>query len=180
MAELKARLQADLARRSRRRETTRMAALRMALAAVTTEEVAGDVARELSDAEVQKVLTREVKKRKEAAEAFAGAGRAEQRAGRAGRGRGADRTTCPRSSPTTSWRRWSPRPSRRSPTQLGEAPGQRQMGQVMKAANAKVAGRAEGGRVAAVGARQAPGLTGQTNERGGVPDGTPPSSCQGS
>ena len=33
--------------------------------------------------------------------------------------------------------------------QLGAPPAQRQMGQVMKAANAKVAGRAEGGRVAA-------------------------------
>ena len=41
MADLKARLQADLASAIKSRETTRMAALRMALAAVTTEEVAG-------------------------------------------------------------------------------------------------------------------------------------------
>ena len=78
MADLKARLQADLASAIKSRETTRMAALRMALTAITTEEVAGDEARELSDAEVEKVLAREVKKRREAAEAFAGAGRAEQ------------------------------------------------------------------------------------------------------
>ena len=78
MAELKARLQADLTTAIKGRESTRMAALRMALAALTTEEVAGDVARELSDDEVQKVLTREVKKRKEAAEAFAGGGRPER------------------------------------------------------------------------------------------------------
>ncbi|HKO20826.1 MAG TPA: GatB/YqeY domain-containing protein, partial [Acidobacteriaceae bacterium] len=76
MADLKARLQADLAAAIKARGTTRMAALRMALTAITNEEVAGDEARELSDAEVQKVLTREVKKRREAAEAFAGAGRA--------------------------------------------------------------------------------------------------------
>ena len=42
----------------------------MALAAVTTEEVAGKAARELSDDEVVKVLAREAKKRREAAEAF--------------------------------------------------------------------------------------------------------------
>ena len=55
--------------------------LRMVLAAVGNEEVAGDTARELSDDEVMRVLTREVRKRKEAAEAFQGAGRAEQAAG---------------------------------------------------------------------------------------------------
>src|SRR5262245_54885404 len=77
MADLKARLRADLAAAIKARETTRMAALRMALTSVTNEAVAGDEARERSDAEVEKVLAREVKKRREAAAAFAGAGRAE-------------------------------------------------------------------------------------------------------
>ena len=49
----------------------------MTLAAITTEEVAGAEARELSDDEVQRVITRETKKRREAAEAFDQAGRTE-------------------------------------------------------------------------------------------------------
>src|ERR1700743_1198447 len=80
MAELKARLRADLTAAMKARDTRTTGVLRMALAAVGTEEVAGDQARELSDAEVLRVLTREVRKRKEAAEAFGGAGRAEQAA----------------------------------------------------------------------------------------------------
>lgn len=148
MAELKARLQADLAAAIKNRESVRMASLRMALAAVTTEEVSGDTARELSDAEVQRVLTREVKKRKEAAEAFAGAGRAEQAQAEQDEAAvlaeylpaqlGDDELEALVAEAVTE-----------VTEQLGAPPGQRQMGQVMKAANAKVAGRAEGGRVAA-------------------------------
>lgn len=148
MAELKARLQTDLATAIKGRETTRMAALRMALAAVTTEEVAGDTARELSDAEVQKVLTREVKKRKEAAEAFAGAGRAER--AQAEQDEAAVLTDyLPKQLTDDELESIVAEAFAEVTAQLGEAPGQRQMGQVMKAANAKIAGRAEGGRVAA-------------------------------
>ena len=148
MAELKARLQTDLATAIKGRETTRMAALRMALAAVTTEEVAGDTARELSDAEVQKVLTREVKKRKEAAEAFAGAGRAER--AQAEQDEAVVLTGyLPRQLADDELESIVAEAVAEVTAQLGGAPGQRQMGQVMKAANAKVAGRAEGGRVAA-------------------------------
>ena len=57
-----------------------MRTLRMALTSITTEEVAGASARELSDAEIMKVLTREARKRREAAEAFGAAGRDEQAA----------------------------------------------------------------------------------------------------
>src|SRR5689334_8799492 len=60
------------------RDELRTATLRMALAAVSAEEVAGKEARELSDDEVQAVLRREAKKRREAADAFAEAGRAQQ------------------------------------------------------------------------------------------------------
>ena len=49
----------------------------MALSAVTNAEVAGTEARELDDDEVTRVLVSEAKKRREAAEAFAGAGRDE-------------------------------------------------------------------------------------------------------
>src|SRR5690242_21893977 len=64
----------------RARDQVRMRALRMALTSITNEEVAGTSARDLSDEEIVKVLTREAKKRREAAEAFGAAGRDEQAA----------------------------------------------------------------------------------------------------
>ncbi|MGS0687485.1 GatB/YqeY domain-containing protein [Nakamurella sp. GG22] len=77
---LKGRLRADLTTAMKARDTLTTGTLRMALAAVTTAEVAGSTAKELTDTEVQAVLAKEVRKRAEAAEAFAGAGRAEQAA----------------------------------------------------------------------------------------------------
>jgi hypothetical protein len=77
MPELKSRLQSDLNQAMKSRDQLRTATLRMTLAAITTEEVAGAQARELSDDEVQRVITRETRKRREAAEAFDQAGRAE-------------------------------------------------------------------------------------------------------
>jgi uncharacterized protein YqeY len=78
MTALKEKLQADLSTAMKARDEVRIRTLRMALTAVTNEEVAGKSARELSDDEVVKVLTREAKKRREAAEAFAQAGRDQQ------------------------------------------------------------------------------------------------------
>ena len=77
---LKARLRADLTASMKARDTLTTGTLRMALAAVTNAEVSGTIAKELSDTEVLAVLGKEVRKRAEAAEAFAGAGRAEQAA----------------------------------------------------------------------------------------------------
>ncbi|MGH3265511.1 MAG: GatB/YqeY domain-containing protein, partial [Trebonia sp.] len=77
MPELKARLRADLSVAIKSRDELRTATLRMALTAISTEEVAGKAARELSDAEVARVLTREAKKRRESAEAFDAGGRTE-------------------------------------------------------------------------------------------------------
>jgi hypothetical protein len=77
MSTLAERLRADLTSAMKQRDELRVATLRMALTAVTTEQVAGTVARELSDDEVVAVLTRESKKRREAAEAFEAAGRPE-------------------------------------------------------------------------------------------------------
>src|ERR1700744_6739571 len=88
MAELKERLRTDLSAAMRARDQVRMRTLRSALTAITNEEVAGHAARELSDDEVMKVLTREAKKRREAAEAFGSAGRGDQAAGREARGGG--------------------------------------------------------------------------------------------
>lgn len=73
----KSTLRDDLTSAMRARDEVRTATLRMALTAVTNEEVAGTTARELSDDEVTGVLVREAKKRREAAEAFDGADRPE-------------------------------------------------------------------------------------------------------
>jgi len=80
VAELKERLRSDLNAAMRARDQVRMRTLRMALTSITNEEVAGAAARDLSDDEIVKVLTREARKRREAAEAFAAAGRDEQAA----------------------------------------------------------------------------------------------------
>lgn len=148
MAELKAKLRSDLTAAMKAQDKARMAALRMALSAITTEEVAGDAARELTDDEVQKVLAREVKKRKEAAEAFAGAGREERAA--AERAEGEVLTEyLPAQLDDEELGALVADAVEEVAMQLGATPGPRHMGQVMKVANAKVAGRAEGARVAA-------------------------------
>lgn len=77
MPPLKARLRSDLNQAMKSRDELRTATLRMTLAAITTEEVAGAAARELSDDEVQRVITRETRKRREAADAFDQGGRPE-------------------------------------------------------------------------------------------------------
>src|SRR5215471_4262152 len=78
--ELKEQLRTDLNAAMRARDQVRMRTLRMALTSITNEEVSGDTARELSDDEIVKVLTREAKKRREAADAFTSAGREDQAA----------------------------------------------------------------------------------------------------
>lgn len=79
-ATLKARLRADLTTAMKARDSVTVGTIRMALAAITTAEVSGTAAKELTDTEVMAVLGKEIRKRAEAAEAFAGAGRAEQAA----------------------------------------------------------------------------------------------------
>jgi uncharacterized protein YqeY len=78
MPELKARLRSDLTESIRGRDDVRTATIRMVLTAVTNAEVAGAEARELSDDEVLALLTKEAKKRREAADAYRGAGRGDR------------------------------------------------------------------------------------------------------
>jgi uncharacterized protein YqeY len=140
---LKAQLRSDLTSAMKARDELRSATIRMALTAITNEEVAGAVARELSDDEVVKVLGREAKKRKEAAEAFAGAGRAEQAAREVAEGEVLAAYL----------------PAQLSDEELhalvdaavaeSGAEGPRAMGAVMKVLTPRVAGRADGSRVAA-------------------------------
>jgi len=71
---LKEKLQSDLTESMRNRDEIRSSTLRMILTAIKNEEVSGKEARNLSDAELITVLSRESKKRREAAEAFDQAG----------------------------------------------------------------------------------------------------------
>ena len=80
MSELKDRLRADLTTAMKSRDELRTATLRMVLAAVSAEEVAGKEARELSDDDILGVLSTEAKRRREAATAFAEGGREEMAA----------------------------------------------------------------------------------------------------
>ncbi|GAA3231533.1 GatB/YqeY domain-containing protein [Dactylosporangium siamense] len=140
---LKERLESDLREAMKARDELVTSTLRMAITAVRNAEVAGKAARELSDEEILSVLTKEAKKRREAAEAFAGAGREAQ----AAKERAEEEVL-----------------AGYLPAQLSDEEvagivrdalaaaglsGMASMGQAMKAAQAAVAGRAEGGRVAA-------------------------------
>jgi uncharacterized protein YqeY len=80
MSALKEKLQSDLNAAIKSRSTVVAETIRMVLSAITNEEVAGKEKRELSDADVVTVLTREAKKRREAAEAFENGGRADRAA----------------------------------------------------------------------------------------------------
>lgn len=144
MAALKDRLQSDLRAAMKARDDVRRRTLRMVLTAVTTEEVAGEASRELTDDEVLTLIGREAKRRREAAEAFTGGGRADL----------AERE-----------REEGVVLAAYLPAQLGDeelgavvdqaitetgASSPRDMGAVMKAVLARVGSGAEGGRVAAL------------------------------
>jgi uncharacterized protein YqeY len=77
MSALKDRLRSDLTASIKARDELRSSTIRMVLSAITNAEVAGKEARELSDDDVIGVLSTEAKKRREAATAFADAGRTE-------------------------------------------------------------------------------------------------------
>src|SRR6187549_3518606 len=91
MGTLKDRLNDDLRTAMKGRDELTTSTLRMALSAVRNAEVSGTEARSLSDDEVTAVLTKEAKKRREAATAFADAGRTEQAAKESAEGEILDR-----------------------------------------------------------------------------------------
>ena len=80
MSTLKDRIRTDLTAAMKARDEVRSSTLRMVLAAITNAEVAGKVAKTLTDEEVIGVLSTEAKKRREAATAFEDGGRAEMAA----------------------------------------------------------------------------------------------------
>ena len=140
---LKATLQQDLTAAMRAKDKVRAGTLRMTLSAVTTEEVAGKQARELSDDEVLRVITKEAKKRREAAEAYTGASRPELAAQEE-----AELEVLETYLPAQLSDAELDELARAAVAESG-ATDMRGMGQVMKVLQPRVAGRAEGGRVAA-------------------------------
>jgi uncharacterized protein YqeY len=148
MAELKDRLRTDLTAAMKSRDKLRTATLRMLLSAIKNEEVSGKEPRELTDAEVIKVLAKEAKKRAESAEIYTQNGRGELAANEHAEARVIDE--------------YLPTPLTEAELvdvvdtaiaqvaeETGEAPGIKQMGLVMKAANAIAAGKADGSRLSA-------------------------------
>ncbi len=146
--ELKARIRADLTASMKARDAPRTGTLRMALAAIGNAEVAGATAKELTDPEVVAVLGKEIKKRHEAAEVYAGAGRQEL----------ADTELAE----VGVLSEYVPAPLTDAElgdlvaaaladvgASTGQPPTMRQMGLVIKAAQAAAAGRADGSRIAA-------------------------------
>jgi uncharacterized protein YqeY len=146
MAELKSRLRADLTQSMKAQDKLRTATLRMLLAAIQTEEVSGKQAKELSDDDIIKVLGRESRKRGEAAEIYTQNGRGELAATEHAEARIIDE--------------YLPTPLNEAELAdvvdtaiaqvaetIGERPTLKQMGQVMKAATAIAAGKADGARL---------------------------------
>ncbi|RNI18281.1 GatB/YqeY domain-containing protein [Flexivirga caeni] len=136
-------LREDMTAAMRARDTVRTGTLRMTIAAITNAEVAGKEARELTDDEVQQVIAKEAKKRREAAEAYDGAGRTELAATER-----AELAVLEEYLPTQLDDAELTSLVAAAISETG-AQGMTGMGQVMKAVQPKVAGRADGGRVAA-------------------------------
>jgi len=138
------RIRDDLTAAMKRRDELATSALRMALAGIKEAAVSGKEARDLDDDEIIKVLTKQVKKREEAAEAFRNAGRTDR----------ADRELAEREVLAAYL------PAALSPDELdaivtevlaeGGFSGPGAMGPAMKAVTARVAGRADGNTVSAL------------------------------
>lgn len=146
MAELKARLQADLTAAMKAQDRLRTATLRMLLTAIRNDEVAGKQSRELSDDEVLKVLARESKKRGEAAEIYTQNGRGDLAANEHAEARVIDEYL-PTPLTEAELADVADTAIAQVAEEIGARPTRKQMGQVMKAATAIAAGKADGARL---------------------------------
>lgn len=145
-ATLKSTLRADMTAAMKAKDTLRLQTLRMVLAAIQTEEVSGKEARELTDDDVLKVLAKESKKRGEAAEIYTENGRGELAANERAEAQIIDQYL---PTPLTDAELADVVDTALAQVaeQLGERPGMKQMGQVMKVATALAAGKADGSRI---------------------------------
>lgn len=148
MAGLKDKLKSDRVAAMKARAELTKSTLGMALSAIQLEEVAGKVARELSDDEVLKVLTREVAKRKDSAEAYASGNRpelAEKELAEAA----ILQAYLPAALTEDEVDALVAEEVAAAAAALGEKPTMRQMGMIIKAVNARAKGRADGATIAA-------------------------------
>ena len=118
------------------------------MAAIQTEEVAGKEARVLTDEEIIKVLAKESKKRGESAEIYTENGRGELAAKERAEAQIIDEYL---PTPLTDAELVDVVDTALAQVseELGERPGMRQMGQVIKAASALAKGKADGARISA-------------------------------
>jgi uncharacterized protein YqeY len=141
---LKEKLQNDLTDAMRSRDELRSSTIRMVLTAIKNEEVSGKEARELSDGEIITVLSREAKKRREAAEAFEQAGANDRAATEKAEG-GVIAEYLPKQLSESEIKELIAAAIKES-----GATTPAQMGLVMKALQPKIAGKADGGTVSAL------------------------------
>jgi uncharacterized protein YqeY len=141
---LKEKLQNDLTDAMRSRDELRSSTIRMVLTAIKNEEVSGKEARELSDSEIITVLSREAKKRREAAEAFEQAGANDRAATEKAEG-GVIAEYLPKQLSESEIKELIAAAIKES-----GATTPAQMGLVMKALQPKIAGKADGGTVSAL------------------------------
>ena len=147
MSELKQTIRADLKTAMKAKEKQRTSAIRALLAAIQAEETNGS-RHELEDADILKVIAREIKKRRESAEVFEDNGRPELAEAEL-----ADvpffEAYQPRQLDESELKALVKDSIAEVEAENGEAPTMKQMGAVMKVANAKAAGQAEGKRLSA-------------------------------
>ena len=147
MSELKQTIRADLKTAMKAKEKQRTSAIRALLAAIQAEETNGS-RHELEDADILKVIAREIKKRRESAEVYDDNGRPELAEAEL-----ADvpffEAYQPRQLDESELKALVKDSIAEVEAENGEAPTMKQMGAVMKVANAKAAGQADGKRLSA-------------------------------
>ncbi|MFE3189279.1 GatB/YqeY domain-containing protein [Nocardia sp. NPDC059240] len=148
MSELKTKLRSDMTTAMKSKDTLRLGTLRMLLSAIQNAEVAGPAARELSDPEVVAVLQKEAKKRNESAVIYEQAGRGELAANERAEEQIIDEYL-PTQLTDAEVADIADTAIADIAEEIGERPGMKQMGQVMKVATALAAGRADGSRISA-------------------------------
>ncbi|MCZ4077784.1 glutamyl-tRNA amidotransferase [Rhodococcus sp. 1163] len=146
MSELKSQLRTDLTTSMKARDKLRTATIRMLLAAIQTEEVSGKQAHDLTDDQVIKILAKESKKRGESAEIYTQNGRGELAATEHAEAQIIDEYL-PTPLTDAELADIADTALAQVAEQLGERPGIRQMGQVMKVATELAKGKADGTRI---------------------------------
>ncbi|MBY6678460.1 GatB/YqeY domain-containing protein [Rhodococcus sp. BP-332] len=146
--DMEKRLRADLTTSMKAKDKLRTATLRMLLSAVQTEKVSGKEAHELTDEDVLRVLAKESKKRGESAEIYTQNGRGELAATERAEAQIIDEYL-PTPLTDAELADVADTAIAQVAEELGERPAMRQMGQVMKAATANAAGKADGSRISA-------------------------------